>query len=328
MVRPPPNYLRAESKGSTLSNSSEREEVLSFVWWNTSLAPGKRSQSTEEEQQVALALVQMLITELGVDFIALGEVSAREAEIFRKIAEADGFSLLEGFAPSGRSRFSMLFIYDSTRLQVGSPMTIESRQGDRTLRVAQRLDILISGAEHPLHVLASHWPSRIHMAKNSPDRSLLGIRLRDAVDELLSLYTDSGSLHAPNVILLGDYNDEPFDNSLSEHLRSTRDRNLVRKKTDLLYNPFWRYLGAPCGNSEDNAWTLGGTHYHSKGNITRWRLFDQMIFSRSFLQDGEWKLDEKHTQFVDLPNYSKMLDNGKQRFDHAPILGVLRRVKK
>lgn len=298
----------------------QTEDLLSFVWWNTSLAPRGKTRATPEQQQVAVQMVQTLITNIRVDFIALGEVSPNEKEVFRLLASTEGYALLDGFAAAGRSQFDMLFFYNISRLKAIGPSLIVDKKGGRTLRVAQRIDIFVSDAKRPFHLFVSHWPSRLHKQKDHTDRQRLGIRLGDSVREVFEKYKE-----IPNVILLGDYNDEPFDNSLAEGLRSTRDRKLAKKKKELLYNPFWQYLGAACNRAEESR-TLGGTYYYPDGDITNWHLFDQMIFSSSFLGDGEWMLEERLTQVVDIPNYSVLLENRKENFDHAPILGVVRRI--
>jgi hypothetical protein len=47
----------------------------------------------------------------------------------------------------------------------------------------------------------------------------------------------------PYIIIPGDFNDEPFDNSLSKKLMASRDRILVGKDNRYFYNPYWRHLG-------------------------------------------------------------------------------------
>lgn len=302
-------------------SSVQSGESLSFVWWNTSLAPPGDRQVTQEQQDIVGHVVLPSFAERGVDFIALGEVSSNEKEFLSKFALSLGYDLLDGFTSVGRSKFDMLFLYNSNRLIVEGPTSITAQKGGRTFRIAQRIDITVSNAQSVIHLFVSHWPSRLLMQKDHPDRHLLGVRLGDSVQEIFRLYNN-----IPNVILLGDYNDEPFDNSLTEGLLSTRDRKLAKRRKHLLYNPFWRYLGASCHNSEEESIVLGGSYYHKGGETTQWRLFDQMIFSTSFLGGGEWMLDETLTQLLDIPDYSQLLDDSTEYFDHAPILGVIRRI--
>lgn len=295
------------------------DDTLTVVWWNTSLAPPRGEPATPAQQDVAVEVVAQLIAGRNIDLIVLGEVSDGEGPLFRAMADSIGYSVTDGCTVVGRSRFDTMFLYKSSRMTISGPVSLVTQKGARTFRIAQRIDVSITDAKRPMHIFVSHWSSRL---STEADRELLGMRLRDEVDELFKLYEST-----PDIILLGDYNDEPFDKSLTERLLSTRDRNMAKQKSYLLYNPFWRYLGAACGDAIDDCWKLGGSYYHQDGAITRWRLFDQMIFSTSFLADGEWRLDELLTSVADIPDYSWRLDRRSERFDHAPIVGVLRRVQ-
>jgi Endonuclease/Exonuclease/phosphatase family len=176
---------------------------------------------------------------------------------------------------------------------------------DERYKVAQRLDFYIieDSKLTPIHIFISHWPSRLWCEQNGADRHLLGIRLRDAVDEIYQNYNN-----IPNIILLGDYNDEPFDQSISIQLRATRDRILAAKKKDLLYNPFWRKLGTSQPyQSGDLVDHHAGSYYYRKNGISRWSTFDQIIFSSAFLGKTEWHLDEMLTDIIDISSIFSFL---------------------
>jgi endonuclease/exonuclease/phosphatase family protein len=93
-----------------------------------------------------------------------------------------------------------------------------------------------------------------------------------------------------NVLLMGDFNDDPFDKSISKFLRAKNDkevfielnesleifRNIDRDNTDkqhyLQYTP-------PLFNC---MWNVSGfSYYHRRNNSTN--LFDQFIISRGLL---------------------------------------------
>jgi hypothetical protein len=146
------------------------------------------------------------------------------------------------------------------------------------------------------------------------------MRLRDVVDGI-----QSNDPHAI-IILAGDYNDEPFDRSLADHLMATRDRQFAATKSHLMYNPFWRYLSHPKYIEGPSCSTYpAGTYYHSNARDTRWRTFDQIIFSSSVLSGGPWELDEALTCVLHFPAYSEMVMNSNHQFDHLPVLGTIRK---
>ena len=294
---------------------------LSFAWWNTSLSPLAKPRATEEQKALALSVIEFLTKHVGVDCLALGEITAQEVNEFISIGELVDFEFYDGTFKSGRLQFDTVVLYRKDRLKLVNTSDLISIRGQHKLKLANRIDFLTPNSDKLLHIFVSHWPSRLWCEKNSADRHYLGIRLRDEIENLNNLYNDSA-----DVILLGDYNDEPFDVSLSEQLLASRDRQLVRKKPSLLYNPFWRLLGesAPQIPGEENP-GFCGSYYYASGLETQWRTFDQIIFSASFLGFGEWHLNEKYTMILPLHEFNPAFTNEKERFDHFPILCAIER---
>jgi hypothetical protein len=108
---------------------------------------------------------------------------------------------------------------------------------------------------------------------------------------------------------------------------ATRDRGLAHRKSDLLYNPFWRKIGHTSPYTHDNsAINNAGTYFHKGGPITKWRTFDQIIFSSNFLGSSDWHINEKLTSILDLDEYRELVLDPKEVFDHFPVLGVIEKV--
>ena len=166
------------------------------------------------------------------------------------------------------------------------------------------------------YLFVSHWKSRAFCHKNHPDRHSLGISLRHKVDEIHKNFGDESHL-----ILLGDYNDEPFDESLSEQLMATRDKALIFKKKKLLYNPFWHYLSYDRSKLE-----YAGTYYYKDGQTTKWHTFDQIIVSSAFIVGKEWLLNEQATGIVHFPEYLQLVKERKTIFDHLPVITTIEKV--
>ena len=127
---------------------------------------------------------------------------------------------------------------------------------------------------------------------------------------------------------MGDYNDEPFADSLTTGLSSTRDLTRVRKKPSLLYNPFWRHLGEAKAYKQGiniSAKKRCGSFYYKSDSITRWHTFDQMLFSSCFISGSAWHLNEELTGIIDTPELFNLVIDSKQKFDHLPIISVLER---
>jgi len=116
-----------------------------------------------------------------------------------------------------------------------------------------------------IHIFVNHWPSRRggKLASDEKRKHVAGI-LRELVD---SCY-----LHDPeaNILIMGDFNDEPLDNSLYEVLGAKEPDN---------------YSGYPyLLNLMINSLKSGdGTHYR-KNNFYEASVLDQFIVSNSLYQ--------------------------------------------
>ncbi|HEX7893376.1 MAG TPA: hypothetical protein VF447_04230 [Terriglobales bacterium] len=168
----------------------------------------------------------------------------------------------------------------------------------------------------PLHVFISHWSSRLNVQQFQPERHVLGVRLRDAVNAILEKESRA------KIVLLGDYNDEPFDAPIAEHLMATRDRRLATRRKHLLYNPFWRHMTS-CDEGVEPTVSDRGSYFHKAGSVTQWRTFDQMMFSSAFLGSSNWHLNEVNTRVLDVPSFADLVASGDMRFDHLPIIGQI-----
>lgn len=122
-------------------------------------------------------------------------------------------------------------------------------------------DVLyVSGilAGDTVHVLVNHWPSRNGGAKETDaERKVAAAANRKMIDSLL--HNNS----AAKVIVMGDLNDNPTDENVAGILGD-------------LYNPWQAIYRSGKG-------TLAYKH--------QWDLFDQIIISRSFINNGKWRYD-------------------------------------
>ena len=296
---------------------------ISFLWWNTSLSPCGKSRATDRQHKIARTMINTF-TQSNVDFIGLCEVNSDDIAKIKKYCILDSYEIFDGFSIAGRSSFDTCLLYKSDRFFLNSPLNIAPSKAGNTYKVAQKLDFSCSEFDVPLHLFISHWPSRLYKHQNSADRDNLGMGLRSAIEDIFKEYKDKAYF-----VLLGDYNDEPFDRTLSEQLLATRDRKLVQiSKNNLLYNPFWRNLSheLPYTFKEKDSHQLAGTYYYKLGNKSRWYTFDQIIFSPRFLTDAQWHLDETQTKIIDIPDYLDLVLDSKEIFDHLPVIAVIQKV--
>jgi hypothetical protein len=112
-----------------------------------------------------------------------------------------------------------------------------------------------------IHVLVNHWPSRRDGKDETEERRLeIAAINRKQIDEIRRKNP------AANIILMGDFNDNPEDKSVYEVLGARSDAN---SEKNTLYNP------------------LAAVHTPQKGSLVykkHWDLFDQIILSASLVK--------------------------------------------
>jgi hypothetical protein len=113
-----------------------------------------------------------------------------------------------------------------------------------------------------LHLLVNHWPSRYGgQLASEPNRINAATKLKQLCDSILYLNPNAG------IIIMGDFNDEPEDKSLSEILQAC---NLDHEYCKL-YNLMTRLNK--------------GTLYYA-GTVPRWYAFDHLIVSKKLLESN------------------------------------------
>jgi len=112
-----------------------------------------------------------------------------------------------------------------------------------------------------LHIFVNHWPSRWGgQMKTEPKRIYVAQTLRKEVDSLFQNTVN------PNIVIIGDFNDTPSDQSVIKYLKAQAPSKKIQKKQ--LYN-----LMYPLSLSHE------GTHpYHG-----HWAVLDHIIVSSALL---------------------------------------------
>lgn len=163
-------------------------------------------------------------------------------------------------------------------------------------------------AGNDLVAMCNHWPSRSGGTYESR-----GYRM--TAGETLSywhqrIWEVRGS-DIP-IIAMGDFNDDPFDQSVQIHARATRERGDVERAQTAVrfYNLAWRYLEQLGQDRNGNPKLLHGTlYYGGNGNV-----FDQILVSKGLLiQDSPITLIENTAKIEVFP---EMVDH---RVSYGPI---------
>lgn len=118
--------------------------------------------------------------------------------------------------------------------------------------------LLVTGLLHDekIHVIVNHWPSRRKGANQTEEKRLLA---SEKVQEIITLLRSEEE--NPKIIIMGDFNDGPIDNSI---------KNLVLSQD--LYNPMA---------------TLKSRERGSLSHNFEWNLFDQILITTNFFERGK-----------------------------------------
>jgi Endonuclease/Exonuclease/phosphatase family len=208
-----------------------------------------------------------------------------------------------------------------------------------------------------LVVMASHWPSRRRGRRESEPLRIavaenIAYLVRDylLVDsityEQLRADDDLGPVLArweTPVLLMGDFNDEPSDSALVDHLQASSELDRVtgptndidgfraetadyRETNAFLYNPCWRFLAGQDLGSFFISSTPAGEVF-----ANRYQVLDQLIVSRGLLKESGLRLDVDSVDLYRAPSVAT--PSGRPRpfnrttmkgtSDHLPLVARL-----
>ena len=205
---------------------------------------------------------------------------------------------------SDQRGIDVAFLYDSARFSTKAKEvfshTILRRTGTRDLFQAS---FYTKPKKNRLVVVGNHWPSRSGgQYESEPYRMLAGETLSYWLERIREVLKSQPTDPEPSVLVMGDFNDEPFNRSLTEYALGQRvDRLLKSKRADSPYllNLTWPLLGE------------GGGTFAFGGEAN---LLDQLLVNRGFFADeSPWRVTENSVEIVRFP---EMLDSrgGPRRF--------------
>ncbi len=215
------------------------------------------------------------------DIIVLAEIENREA--LEKLKsdtplKSFPFKIIHKESPDHRG-IDVSLMYNSERfypLEYKFYPLVDEGKVVNTREVLYVLGVL--NGKDTLHIFGNHWPSRFSGFMETKSLRLASAALlRSKVDELFKTYS------YPKIVIIGDFNDNPEDESISEVLLAGKVEQPYEEEK--LYNLF----------SGLNSNKRGTLKYQSQ-----WFLFDQVIVSGSLLM-GTSGINTK-------PGYAKILE--------------------
>lgn len=179
----------------------------------------------------------------------------------------------------------------------------------------------IIGNTDTIHVFINHWPSRWGGQKETePKRMFVAKLVRSKVDSILNVNPIS------NIIIMGDFNDYPDDESLLKGMRASHDFNDINAK-DIYSLSYLQMLNGQGSLKYQGVWGILDQIMVSGGLLLmKNKIYctkdDAHIFKKDFLMEK----DEKYTGYKPYRTYIGYKYN--EGFsDHLPVYLNLRRIK-
>ena len=292
--------------------------------------PEGRNQWTEE-------VLKQKINHLATAIATIGFEETRLPPLLLGVAEAENLRVLKMLVLQEK-----LLAYDYEILHFDSPdargidvallyqkaffipshfkkYSLELFDGKTNQKRTTRDQLVVSGwlEEEEIHLLVNHWPSRRGGEKRSEPNRISAARLQQKIiDSLQTLNPEA------KIISMGDYNDNPDNKSL--RILTRKEENSYIKSFKPLFNP------------------MENLHQKGVGSLAyrdRWFLFDQMLFSKSWLnRKGRFLINTKVGSYSFLKNKSGKYKGYPFRMeikggslegysDHFPVYAIIGRFK-
>nr|WP_206747426.1 endonuclease/exonuclease/phosphatase family protein [Vibrio splendidus] len=248
--------------------------------------------------------------------VALGEVNDADLVHLTNHYKGTQYKVRSLVKKVGRLIFNLGIVYNSKHLSVRKKSTLHTEKRGQKIRVSQPLILkeLRDGQEFEVHVC--HWASRT--------RESNAFR-RVYAAEVLKQKTAKSRKKGSYTIIMGDLNDNPYDQSLFS-LEASRCLEVVKKNhTELFYNPFWKALS---NSSSYNSNKTGdnfpvGTLYYQEPMTEHWHAYDQMLFSGNFIKNQKWHLNESQSKVLNDDMFLSLIIDSSNKFDHLPIISEI-----
>ncbi|MEO1253740.1 MAG: endonuclease/exonuclease/phosphatase family protein [Bacteroidota bacterium] len=313
-----------------------------IAWWNVEnlfdekdAPPSRRSASlarkikadlkkwTPEILEKKIERLAWVISQMnegnGPDILGICEVENDHVlnALKDKIGSSRNYDLIH-HDMSDKRGIDVAFIYDKDRYEFNENEffnhTVIKRYPTREIVQAT---LKIKSTSNELILIGNHWPSRSGgQYESEPYRIITGETLSYFLERIQQI---KGSDAA--IIAMGDFNDEPFNRSMTDYAQSVMDRDkVVNGRNPYLYNLMWPLLG-----KRTASYVYGGNPM----------MIDQFLVSKGIAKkSGRFILDEHkvkleifdgmtHGRYDTPVRFGQDKPNLEGFSDHLPISFVL-----
>ena len=230
-----------------------------------------RKNVTQEIYDLKIKNSAEVLSDLDVDVLGLCEVENKNVlNDLNDVFEDKEYKIIHYESPDERGIDNAL-LYDPKKFKVISSKPIRNILGgdDKTRDI-----LYVEGTfnRNLIHIFVNHWPSNYGgKEKSIPKRNFTSKLLLSEIQKINEVEVE------PNIILLGDFNEDPDDNNVLL-LESAGLTNLMMAMID---------------KEDISTYIYRGTNY----------LYDQIIVSNSILDEKGFTLADSTAYILDLPKY-------------------------
>ena len=224
-----------------------------------------------EHMSYAISQIGLDYCPTGISLIGLSEIENRSVleDIVKQPALAKRQLQIVHYDGIDRRGVDVALLYNPKQFIVTNSKSYRlTLANDTSFRTRDQL--MVSGylLGEKVHVIVNHWPSRLGGEEFSqPKRNAAAGLTRSIVDSLFKVDPKA------KIIVMGDLNDDPFNESCAKVLGAKKDIDDV--KDGQLFNTLWKTLDSGVGSLAYN---------------DQWNMFDQIIISSELAHADRTKL--------------------------------------
>lgn len=271
-----PSYAQYDSRPSNAFRIAFWNQENLFDTYNDSLTndeaflPDGQNAWTESRYYTKLMNMSKSIVAVGgwepVDLFGFCEVENKM--VVRELVERTalrlaGYDVVHFDSPDSRG-IDVALIYRKAKFNLVTARKIPvvfAEEGSRATRDILYVKGLVMNRD-TLHFFVNHWPSRMGGAlATAPKRNFAAKLVRTIVDSIFSVVPNA------NIVITGDFNDHPEDESMHVVLDATHDRDNL--KENQLFNLMYEKTGKE------------GSHKFQG----HWGILDQMVVTSGMLNN-------------------------------------------
>lgn len=319
IVEKSPFYILFYNTENTFDNQNDTEKN------DEEFLPSGKRHWTQKRYKQKINNISKVIISVGSDpptIIGLAEIENKKVLndiIHNTVINNYNYKYLHHESPDARG-IDVAMLYNSYKYIPIETQFISVKLQDSTKKTREILYSKGIALTDTVHIFVNHWPSRRGGQEESSNfRCGKAKGLRIIIDSIFESEKDA------KIIIMGDFNDEPDDISLTKFLRAQQTYQIFFN--DTLYNLSYNWLSNT---------PVKGTHKF-KG---KWGILDQIIVSGSILNSTCGINCTKNDAFIywkDFLLLDDRLNGGKMPFktyngfkynggfsDHMPIILNLR----